>query len=735
MPAAVADHGGPCAVTTVELAEPLQTMELAHTEQGQPYARVLALIRLHGDPLATVEMPVTEGRMTVDELGDRIWLAVCDRLHGHVRANGCMEASSITREALTEGLPSPTCGPQQQRPAFPLASVVVCTVGPAGPLSRCVSSIVGLTYPNFELVVVDNSSEISGLRELVSQLTSTGARARYVQEPVRGLSRARNRGLGAAAGEIVAFTDDDVEVGSDWLSWIVDQFAADRRVGVVTGLVMPASLDTEQERRFEQFNGYGRGLDVLKFDTDDPPSPDDVLFPYWGAAFGSGNNMAFRRTVLTELGGFDEALGPGTPARNGEEIDAFTGALLRGAKLVYEPRAVCWHYHRSTQDALRMQAFGYAAGATAVFAKWSLRNPRLLPRLLRAAGGALRPGGDRDRRIPREASRLRSIMRMYRQQGILRRQLVGFALGPFLYCYSVVRAHRLPRLCFRSPAPVQSASALLIVVTDGSPERQRTLNQLLSSLGDAADRPEIILVARGDAPTPHETLPIHTLRAPAETGSSRARNLAFRYAREQGLLRTDRIVGFPDDDCVYPTGLIQAVGDVMSETGADVVCGAYAPDRDAIDLRRFPPRRIALTPRVVSTLCPTATTFLTSRVVTEVGLFDEHLGVGAQVGAGEDTDYVLRALEVGYAGLYAPDAIFVRHPYKAHRKSEYYPASVAVLAKHVRRDPRLAPSLAYRLVVGVGWVVIGRLPPARYISAVRGALDGVRARRDGHDRW
>lgn len=727
------EHGGPCAVATVELDRPLETIELGRTERGQPYDRLLALVRLHGDTLATVEVPASGGRVGADELGDRIWLGVRDRLSRHVQTNGCLDTSAVRKSALAQGLPSSTCGPPQQGADVPRVSVVVCTIGATERLASCLSSILNLSYPDLELVVVDNASEGPEIRDLVVGRAQRGQPVRYVHEPVRGLSRARNRGFRAATGQIVAFTDDDVEVDQNWLSWIAAQFVADARVGVVTGLVMAARLDTEEERRFEELNGYGRGLDPLMFDMDDAPSPNDSLFPYWGASFGSGNNMAFRMTVLRAIEGFDEALGPGTPARNGEEVDAFTRALLEGARIVYEPRAVCWHYHRTGREAVRKQVFGYATGATAVFTKWSVRDPRLVPRLVGASLGVVVPG--RGQSAPREASRMRSIMDMHRDQGLLYRQLVGFALGPLLYAYSTLRARRLPPMRWLSPTNGAPASALLITVANGSPAGRRTLDELLSSVGPRGDELQVIAVIRGGAPCFEGAEGLHTLTVPLEIGLSDARNVALGYARERGLLRSARIVGFPDDDCVYPPGLIGSVAGLLDETGADIVCGAYGPDTTSIDSRRFPPRRVQLNPRLVPAYCSSAATFLTSTVVEEVGLFDARFGAGSWLGSAEDADYVMRAVEAGFSALYAPDAVFVHHPYKEGRMGDYYRGSVALLAKHARRAPRLVLSLAYRLGLGARWAVTGQIRANDYIRAARTAIVMLAADGTDAERW
>lgn len=322
-------------------------------------------------------------------------------------------------------------------------------------------------------------------------------------------------------------------------------------------------------------------------------------------------------------------------------------------------------------------------------------------------------------------------MSMHRDQGLLYRQLVGFALGPFLYAYSIFRARRLPLVRSPSPSTESCASALLITVGNGSPEGQRTLDQLLSSLGPHGDELQVVAVIRGGAPGLTGADGLHTLRAPADIGLSSARNIALGYAREHGLLRSARIVGFPDDDCVYPPGLIRSVARLFDETGVDIVCGAYGPAPTSVDSRRFPSRRVQMSPRLVPAYCSSAATFVTSAVVEDVGLFDARFGIGSRLGSAEDADYVMRAVEAGFLALYAPDAVFVHHPYKEGRVGDYYRGSVALLAKHARRVPRLALSLAYRLCLGAKWAVTGQIRANDYIRAALTAIVMVAA--DGAD--
>ena len=194
-------------------------------------------------------------------------------------------------------------------------------------------------------------------------------RFRYVHEPVPGLSRARNRGLTNTNAPYVAFTDDDVQVDPCWLEHIRAGFGRDPRVGCVTGLVPPAELDHPAQRYFDRRFSWGRDLEPHVYSLADRRGMSS-LFPYSAGIFGTGANFAVDRTLLQDLGGFEEALGAGSPAGGGEELDAFVRILRAGRSLAYQPSAIVWHYHRSDSRELRGQLFRYGAGLTAFVTKY-----------------------------------------------------------------------------------------------------------------------------------------------------------------------------------------------------------------------------------------------------------------------------------------------------------------------------------------------------------------------------
>jgi GT2 family glycosyltransferase len=329
----------------------------------------------------------------------------------------------------------------------PFVSVIVPTARRPERMHKLLSSLAALDYPAFEIVIVDNAPDDPRTRQEIEAFAARDPRVRYMNEPLPGSSVARNRGIAEVDSELLAFTDDDVEVDPQWLSWIVERFLADPRVDVVTGLVLPANLDTPEQRWFEEFSGFGKGFDLALYDTDEHRAEDRPLYPYWGGVFGSGNNMAYRRRVLLEIGGLDPALGAGSPALAGADIEAFSHAILRGSRLAYEPRALCWHDHRATPAAVSKQTFSYAVGVTAILTKWLLRDPRLWLQAGRQAAslaaGMLPRFATPSTASSHEISRLSLQLKMNRERGALRRQLAGFALGPAYYARSVLWARRL----------------------------------------------------------------------------------------------------------------------------------------------------------------------------------------------------------------------------------------------------------------------------------------------------
>lgn len=283
-------------------------------------------------------------------------------------------------------------GSDHRRPAV---SVVMATCANAGPLERAITSILDTRYEPLEIIVVENRPPDAGTRR-VAEERFAGERIRYVEEPQRGASRARNRGLALAQGDIVSFTDDDVVVDACWVERAVAALTGPDDVACVTGRILPLALATPSQVRFDQFAAFDKGTERRAFRLPESRAADP-LFPYLAGHLGSGANFFVGREVAVELGGFDLLLGPGTPTAGGEDLDFFIRLAHAGLTIVYDPAVTLRHDHPDSPAVLRKRAYTYGVGLTAMLGKQLLHGPERL-RLLRAIPAGVRYGLDRTSR-------------------------------------------------------------------------------------------------------------------------------------------------------------------------------------------------------------------------------------------------------------------------------------------------------------------------------------------------
>ncbi|HWD03348.1 MAG TPA: glycosyltransferase, partial [Amycolatopsis sp.] len=327
----------------------------------------------------------------------------------------------VTAARLAPSALRPATAPDRPAPAprTPAVSVVVPTAERADQVRRCVKSLLAVEYPDLEVVLVDNrpgTSESTGLVELAA----LDPRIRYVAEPVPGVSRARNTGLAAARGELVAFVDDDIEVDRWWLANLVAELADDQ-VDCATSLVLPASLDTPAQRAFEARKGFGHGAQRLRFGPERAAA--DPRYAFAPGRFGPGGCALWRRSTVDRLGGFDPLLGPGTPTRAGEDLALFLRLARAGGTVVYTPHAVAWHEHGAEWAELRARLHAYGVGLSAMFVRHLMCRPSDAWLVASAV-----PARARGMLAPRTGSEVPGDARAAR---LLFDQLSGLAAGPF----------------------------------------------------------------------------------------------------------------------------------------------------------------------------------------------------------------------------------------------------------------------------------------------------------------
>lgn len=420
----------PVRMDDVEIGRPLPSLPPGRTRAGIPFASSLCLVRLHGRPLGLVEVPLPEAGLPAEALAAELDAALGAELRSHLREDGLPPSELSGAGIAAPGTPACIAAREKLLADAPSLSVVICTRNRPDSVRLTLRSILACDYPpdRWEAIVVDNAAAADP--SIVAAVEEAGERVsvRVVHEPVAGLSNARNCGLRNARGELIVFADDDVEVNAEWLAALAAPFRHDARVGATSGMTLPGSLETPVERWTEGFGGRSRPLLVRRFDLADPP-PDNPLFPFTVGELGAGRNMAFRRELLERLGGFDPALGPGTIAHDGDDIEALLRVLLDGQAIVHDPAAIVWHAHPDDYRELEDRVWGYGVGLTACLTKAVMDRPSLLL--------------DLSRKLPRGlafALSAKSEKNVGRQRDfprpLVRKELLGMAYGPLAYARS-----------------------------------------------------------------------------------------------------------------------------------------------------------------------------------------------------------------------------------------------------------------------------------------------------------
>ena len=244
-------------------------------------------------------------------------------------------ALEAVREAFAESPFSP-------RVPWPRVSVVVCSYNGAPTIRDCLEGLSRLAYPNYEVIVVDDGS---------TDDTAAIARrynGRLIQTENRGLANARNTGLAAATGEIVAYLDDDAYPDPEWLTYLVATFMSTSYAGVGGPNIAPP--------------GDGPIAECV---AQAPGGPVHVLVTDREAEHIPGCNMAFRKSCLDAIGGFDPQF-----RTAGDDVDVCWRLREFGWSLGFSPAALVWHHRRNSVRTYWKQQIGYGRAEAMLERKW-----------------------------------------------------------------------------------------------------------------------------------------------------------------------------------------------------------------------------------------------------------------------------------------------------------------------------------------------------------------------------
>jgi GT2 family glycosyltransferase len=218
-------------------------------------------------------------------------------------------------------------------PLSPKVSVVICSYNGDRTLKACLDSVLRLNYPNYEVILVDDGSD-----DTTPQIASLYPAVRFIRHADNlGLSAARNTGIAAASGEVIAFTDSDCRADEDWLYYAVSTLLDNEFAGVGGPNLLPL-----------EDSAIAAAVMVS------PGGPAHVMLTDRQAEHIPGCNMVFYKTALESIGGFDPIF-----RQAGDDVDLCWRLQQAGYKIGFNAAAFVWHYRRSTvRDYLKQQS-GY----------------------------------------------------------------------------------------------------------------------------------------------------------------------------------------------------------------------------------------------------------------------------------------------------------------------------------------------------------------------------------------
>jgi glycosyltransferase involved in cell wall biosynthesis len=231
-------------------------------------------------------------------------------------------------------------------------SVVIATCDRANKIPRAVASVLANDYPAFDLTVVDQSST-DATQSALRDLADSDPRLHLLHVEEKGLSRARNTGICASTGSIIAFTDDDCIVPGHWIADIVRAFESERDGQLLYGCV--SALPDDDNPFLTPF---------LKIEAAERLSRADGF-----RVVGMGANFAARRGLFDSIGGFDEQLGCGGPLRAGEDFDLSYRTYRSGAVILLRPDVSLLHDGRRELPDWPGLVHGYGIGDGAFYSK------------------------------------------------------------------------------------------------------------------------------------------------------------------------------------------------------------------------------------------------------------------------------------------------------------------------------------------------------------------------------
>jgi cellulose synthase/poly-beta-1,6-N-acetylglucosamine synthase-like glycosyltransferase len=229
---------------------------------------------------------------------------------------------------------------------FKYVSIVVPVYNGERTIEECIKSLLDLEYPKekYEIIVVDNNSTDNSI-EIAKKYP-----VRLLYEGKQSSYAARNLGIKNTKGEIVAFTDADCIADKGWLKQLVKNFEEKTTAGV-GGEILAYPPENIIER-------YSVKSNILSQKSFFEFKLANLKMPFIATA-----NAAYKKGILNVIGLFDDSF------TSGGDVDLSWRITFKDYRIVYEPKAIIYHRHRTTLYGLFRQFFRYGEGQPKLFKK------------------------------------------------------------------------------------------------------------------------------------------------------------------------------------------------------------------------------------------------------------------------------------------------------------------------------------------------------------------------------
>ncbi len=232
--------------------------------------------------------------------------------------------------------------PFKERENLPLISIVVCSYNGSKTIRDTLVGVSRLEYPKYEVIVVNDGSK-DNTAEIASQFY-----VQLISTENRGLSSARNTGLYASKGEIIAYIDDDAYPDPKWLTYLASSYLSTNHAGIGGPNLPPKEAEL-----------------ISHCVANSPGGPCHVLLNDEVAEHIPGCNMSFKRSILIEIGGFDPVF-----RAAGDDVDICWRIQERGYTIGFHHAAFVWHHRRSSLKMYWKQQEGYGKAEALLEKKW-----------------------------------------------------------------------------------------------------------------------------------------------------------------------------------------------------------------------------------------------------------------------------------------------------------------------------------------------------------------------------